>query len=95
MESEVYIAQDHINLEHDFAELCLRHGYKVADLSYHHNLPYHTKEILRSSNTHASLSVRLSPDIIIVKDGQSLLCELKTGNNKNILRVEAYQLMLN
>ena len=94
-EKEVYIAQDHINLEHEFTKLCLHKGYKVADLSYHHTLPLHTKKILRECSDHASLSIRLSPDICITKDGKSTLCELKTGNNKNVLRVEAYQLMVN
>lgn len=94
-EKEVYIAQDHVNLEHEFTKLCLQRGYKVADLSYHHNLPMHTKKILRECNDHASLSVRLSPDICITKEGKSTLCELKTGKNKDTLRVEAYQLMAN
>lgn len=92
---EVSIAQDHVNLEHEFTKLCLHNGYKVADLSYHHNLPEHTIRTLRSANDNASLSVRLSPDLFITKNGKSMLCELKTGKNKDILRVEAYQLMLN
>ena len=95
MAYEVPIAQEHINLEHDFTELCMRHGYKVADLSYHHNLPHHTANILRSSQTPASLYVRLSPDMLIVKDGNSTLCELKTGSRSDQLYVEAYQLMIN
>ena len=39
--------------------------------------------------------MRLSPDILIVKDGKSILCELKTGSKTDQLFVEAYQLMIN
>ena len=94
-EKEVSIAQDHVNLEHEFTKLCLQKGYSVADLSYHHTLPMHTKKILRDCNAYASLSVRLSPDLFITNGDKSILCELKTGNNKSLLRVEAYQLMMN
>ena len=43
----------------------------------------------------ASLSIRLSPDLIVSKGNDTKFYELKTGKARDIIRMEAYQLMLN
>ena len=88
-------AYGHVNLENAFTSICEKMGYKVVDLSYHHN--YQTKVIyaLRKDSSPTSLSVRLSPDMMVSKDGNTFFVELKTGNSDDIIRVEAYQLMCN
>ena len=50
---------------------------------------------LRNNSSLVSLSVRLSPDLIVYKRDDTKFFELKTGKSKDIIRMEAYQLMLN
>jgi len=89
------LAYSHLSLEKDFTSLCERFGYRVTDLSYHHN--YDTKVIyaLRKNPSPVSLSIRLSPDMMISKDGETMFVELKTGRSDDIIRLEAYQLLCN
>ena len=75
--------------------MCEERGYKVVDLSYHHQYDSLTKGQLRSDFSPASLSVRLSPDILISKNNKSVFYELKTGTSEEVIKMEAYQLMLN
>lgn len=89
------LAYPHLELEKDFSLMCEEHGYKVVDLSYHHQYDSSTKGKLRGDFSPASLSVRLSPDILVQKENTSTFYELKTGNSEDIIKVEAYQLMLN
>ena len=89
------LAYKHIDLEKEFTSICNDKGYKVIDISYHHNYPEGTMNILRNNISPTSLSIRLSPDLIISKGDDTLFCELKTGYSTDIMRMEAYQLMLN
>lgn len=92
---EVAIAYKHTHLETSFVRLCEDRGYDVVDLSYHHNYPESSCDILRKCDTPASLSVRLTPDLFVTKDGGGALYELKTGNRQDKVYLEAYQLMMN
>lgn len=89
------LAYPHIDLEKEFAQMCTECGYKVIDLSYHHQYDSTTKRQLRGDFSPASLSIRLSPDILVSNKEKSVFYELKTGNSENSIKVEAYQLMLN
>ena len=51
--------------------------------------------MLRRCDAPASLSIRLNPDLLVIKDGQAVLYELKTGNRDDKVYLEAYQLMIN
>lgn len=93
---EVSIASKHLVFEKDFTELCKQKGYSVIDLSYHHNYDLSTANRLRRDSSPACLSVRVSPDILVLrKNKESQYYELKTGNAKNVIHLEAYQLMCN
>jgi len=92
---EHYLAYPHVIFENDFKRLCEDKGYNVIDISYHHNCEQSTMWKLRNNISPVSLSIRLSPDLIVYKGNDSKFYELKTGNAKDIMRMEAYQLMLN
>ena len=92
---EHFLAYPHVLLEEDFKKLCKEKGYEVIDISYHHNCEEDIMWKLRNNISPVSLSVRLSPDLIVYKDNDSKFYELKTGNASDIIRMEAYQLMLN
>lgn len=85
-------------MEKEFTDLCSKYGYEVIDLSYHHNYSDEKAEVLRRDFSPASLSVRLSPDMMIQKSSDGLykssFVELKTGNSRNI-QMEAFQLLQN
>ncbi len=89
------LAYKHVDLERDFTDICNKSGYKVIDISYHHNYPPQVTNSLRINSSPVALSIRLSPDLIISKDSDTIFCELKTGYSNDIMRMEAYQLMLN
>ena len=93
--NEHYLASPHVMFEIDFKRLCEEHGYKVIDISYHHNFQEETMKYLRNNSSPVSLSVRLSPDLIVSKGNDTKFYELKTSLSKDIMRMEAYQLMLN
>lgn len=92
---DCYLAWNHCSFEHEFESLCKDKGYVVVDLSYHHNYKEEVMRELRKDSSPTSLSVRLAPDMMISKEGKTIFCELKTGRSKDIMRVEAYQLMCN
>ena len=92
---EVAIAYKHTHLERAFTQLCEDRGYEVVDVSYHHNFPEDSCDMLRKCDAPASLSIRLNPDLLVIKDGQATLYELKTGNRDDKVYLEAYQLMIN
>jgi len=85
-------------MEKDFTSLCKEKGYDVIDLSYHHNYSDEAAEALRRDFSPASMSVRVSPDMLIQKsrDGlyKSSFVELKTGNS-SVMQMEAFQLLQN
>lgn len=89
------LASEHLMFEKDFRTLCKEKGYKVIDISYHHNFPNSTLTNLRIDFSPVSLSIRLCPDLIVSKRGDTKFYELKTGRARDIIRLEAYQLMLN
>lgn len=95
---EVAIANKHLQMEKEFALLCKEKGYEVIDLSYHHNYSDETAEALRRDYSPASLSVRVSPDLLIQKESgglyKSSFVELKTGNS-SVMQAEAFQLLQN
>lgn len=71
----------------------------MIDLSYHHNCDDGTAASLRKDFSPASLSVRVSPDMLIQRNEgglyKSCFVELKTGNTKNLIQMEAFQLLQN
>lgn len=93
--NEHILAYPHVDFENDFTSILINNGFKVTDLSYHHNYKQETMNDLRSNQSPVSLSVRLAPDMMVSKKGKTCFCELKTGRSRDIIRVEAYQLMLN
>lgn len=93
--SEHILAYPHIDFENDLTSILTKNGFKVTDLSYHHNYKPQTMSHLRSDTSPVSLSVRLAPDMMISKDDETIFCELKTGRSKDIIRLEAYQFMCN
>ena len=93
--NEHILAYPHVDFERDLTSTFTKNGFKVTDLSYHHNYKQETMNDLRSNPSPVSLSVRLSPDMMISKKDKTCFCELKTGRSKDIIRLEAYQLMLN
>lgn len=92
---EHILAKPHCYFERDFISLCKESGYKVTDLSYHHNYKPEVMASLRADCSPASLSIRLSPDMMVSKGDKTFFVELKTGNHEDKIQVEAYQLMLN
>lgn len=99
MAYEVPIAGKHLVMEQDFQQLCNKTGYTIIDLSYHHNADGKTANELRRDSSPVSLSVRLTPDMMIQRKNKdrydSSYVELKTGNNKRVIQMEAYQLLQN
>lgn len=89
------LANEHVILEKDFENLCREKGYTITDISYHHNFPQETIRDLKNNPSPVSLSIRLTPDLIVSKDDDTKFYELKTGNFEDVIKVEAYQLMLN
>lgn len=98
MVAEVPIANKHLCMEKDFIILCKEKGYEVIDLSYHHNYNDEAAGALRRDFSPASMSIRVSPDMLIQKpvDGfyKSSFVELKTGNS-SVMQMEAFQLLQN
>lgn len=93
---EVPIANKHLLFEKDFERFCEERGYELVDLSYHHNFKDENASKLRRDFSPASLSIRLNPDLLVQKKHtNSFFVELKTGNCKNVIQVEAYQLLQN
>lgn len=89
------LANEHIILEKDFENLCKERGYTITDISYHHNYLQESMNNLRNNPSPVSLSIRLMPDLIVSKGNDTKFYELKTGRAKDIMRMEAYQLMCN
>ena len=89
------LASEHLILEKDFKKLCEERGYSITDISYHHNFQKESIYSLQNNPSPVSLSIRLTPDLIVSKDGDTKFYELKTGRAKDIMRLEAYQLMCN
>lgn len=96
---EVPIASEHVRFEKDFSQYCRERGYELLDLSYHHNYGDSIASSLRRDHSPASLSIRLSPDLMVQKLKEpafnSFFVELKTGNTKKVIQCEAYQLLRN
>ena len=71
----------------------------MIDLSYHLNFEEEKANMLRRDYSPASVSYRVSPDMLIQKmrDGvfHSAYEELKTGHRKGAIQMEAFQLLHN
>lgn len=89
------LANEHLIFEKDFERLCKDRGYTITDISYHHNYLQESMNKLRNNPSPVSLSIRLMPDLIVSKGNDTKFYELKTGRAKDIMRMEAYQLMCN
>lgn len=76
---EHFLAYPHIEFEENFKKICEEKGYKLTDISYHHNYKDETMGDLRINTSPVSLSIRLVPDFIVSKDGDTKFYELKTG----------------
>ena len=97
--SYIAIAEKHSEMESEFTQICKEKGYDVIDLSYHINFEEGKANMLRRDFSPASVSFRVSPDMLIQKmrDGvfKSAYVELKTGNRKGAIQMEAFQLLHN
>lgn len=93
--SEAPIAAGHVMQEKKLTDYLEGAGYRVVDLSYHHNLSDSACGILRCSNTPASIFYRTLPDFFVSKKDNSSFVELKVGQSSKLLYLEAFPFLAN
>lgn len=88
-------ARNHEVFENTFIDWCHERGLNVLDLSYHNHLPEREANKLRSNYFPTTLQYRTSPDFLVLNKNMSTYVELKTGNMKDKICLEAFPLMIN
>ena len=86
---------NHELFEDTFISWCNERGINVLDLSYHKKLSDKEANKIRFNTYPATLQYRTSPDFLILNKDMSMYVELKTGNMKDKICLEAFPLMIN